>query len=90
MLRKWLGRNIIQDLLVDSFITVFILCNEGLGNKLIRAPLLGLAKSIHYVLASFKMQELKFVFKNRYCASYSHLKRHAWPETIRLQVHMKD
>ena len=33
---------------VDSFITVFIQCNVGLENKLIRAPLLGLAKSIYY------------------------------------------
>ena len=31
-----------------SFITVFIKYNEGLENKLIRAPLLGLAKSIYY------------------------------------------
>jgi len=31
---------------IDSFITVFIQCNVGLENKLIRAPLLGLAKSI--------------------------------------------
>ena len=34
---------------VDSFITVFILCNVGQENKLIRAPLLGLAKSIYYI-----------------------------------------
>ena len=37
-----------KDLPVDSFITVFILCNVGLKKKLIRAPLLGLAKSIYY------------------------------------------
>ena len=37
-----------EDLPVDSFITVFIQCNVGLENKLIRAPLLGLAKSIYY------------------------------------------
>ena len=34
---------------VDSFITVFIQCNVGLENKLIRAPLLGLAKFIYYI-----------------------------------------
>ena len=34
---------------VDSFITVFIQRNVGLENKLIRAPLLGLAKSIYYI-----------------------------------------
>ena len=33
---------------VDSFITVFIQRNVGLENKLIRVPLLGLAKSIYY------------------------------------------
>ena len=42
-----------EDLPVDSFITDFIQCNEGLENKLIsltnnKAPLLGLAKSIYY------------------------------------------
>ena len=34
---------------LKSFITVFIQCNVGLENKLIRAPLLGLGKSIYYV-----------------------------------------
>ena len=34
---------------LKSFITVFIQCNVGLENKVIRAPLLGLAKSIYYV-----------------------------------------
>ena len=29
--------------------TVIIQCNVGLKNKLIRAPLLGLAKSIYYI-----------------------------------------
>ena len=33
---------------LKSFITVFIQCNVGLENKLTRAPLLGLAKSIYY------------------------------------------
>ena len=33
---------------LKSFITVFIQYNEGLENKLTRAPLLGLAKSIYY------------------------------------------
>ena len=33
---------------MKSFITVFIQYNEGLENKLTRAPLLGLAKSIYY------------------------------------------
>ena len=33
---------------LKSFITVFIQCNVGLEDKLIRAPLLGLAKSIYY------------------------------------------
>ena len=37
---------------LKSFITVFIQCNVGLENKLIRAPLLGLAKSIYYVLGT--------------------------------------
>ena len=37
-----------EDLPVDSFITVFIHGDVGLENRLIRAPLLGLAKSIHY------------------------------------------
>ena len=37
-----------EDLPVDSFITVFIKCDVGLENRLIRAPLLGLAKSIYY------------------------------------------
>ena len=32
---------------LKSFITVFIQYNEGLENKLTRAPLLGLAKSIY-------------------------------------------
>ena len=36
---------------VDSFITVFIQCHVGLENKLIRAPLLDLAKSIYYNLS---------------------------------------
>ena len=36
------------DLPVDSFISVFIQCNVGLENNLIRAPHLGLAKSIYY------------------------------------------
>ena len=34
--------------MLKSFITVFIHYNEGLENKLTRAPLLGLAKSIYY------------------------------------------
>ena len=33
---------------LKSFITVFIQCNVGLENKLTRAPLLGLAKSMYY------------------------------------------
>ena len=33
---------------LKTFITVFIQYNEGLENKLTKAPLLGLAKSIYY------------------------------------------
>ena len=36
---------------LKTLITVFIQYNEGLENKLTRAPLLGLAKSIYYGLA---------------------------------------
>ena len=38
---------IIQQPVLKSFTTVFIQNNEGLENKLTRAPLLGLAKSIY-------------------------------------------
>ena len=42
-----LEETLLQSVL-KSFITVFIQYNEGLENKLTRAPLLGLAKSIYY------------------------------------------
>ena len=35
---------------LKTLITVFIQYNEGLENKLTRAPLLGLAKSIYYMV----------------------------------------
>ena len=44
---------------LKSFITVFIQCNVGLENKLIRAPLLGLAKSTYYIILSHFMQIIK-------------------------------
>ena len=40
-------KKLYKDLPVDSFITVFIQFIVGLENKLTRAPLLGLAKSIY-------------------------------------------
>ena len=39
-------------LMLKSFITVFIQCNVGLEDKLTRAPLLGLAKSIYIIHCS--------------------------------------
>ena len=44
-------RETLLQLVLKSFISVFILNNEGLENKLTRAPLLGLAKSTCYKAA---------------------------------------
>ena len=37
---------------IKSLVTVFVQYNKGLENKLTRAPLLGLAKSIHNIIAN--------------------------------------
>ena len=58
--------------MLKSFIAVFIQFNEGLENKLKRAPLLGLAKSLYYhrarrvVIRSHSTQHSKQV-KNASC-----------------------
>ena len=47
-----------------SFISVFILNNEGLENKLTRAPLLGLAKSIYYRVSLISNNDLLSFFRS--------------------------
>ena len=44
---QFIEETLLQPVL-NSFITVFIQYNEGLENKLTRAPLLGLPKSIYF------------------------------------------
>ena len=41
-------------------ISVFIQNNEGLENKLTRAPLLGLAKSIYYTIKEESTSQIRF------------------------------
>ena len=45
--------------MLKSLISVFIQNNEGLENKLTRAPLLGLAKSIYYMVKEESTSQIR-------------------------------